>query len=151
SLEPDQQGRVVESYLASPAFVGREAERLALRNAFEQAATGKGGSIVVESASGLGRSRLLSEFALEVRLAGAAVLQTEPHTDGATHDIALQYARRLLGALPDAALAAAAPYASTLAHLSPELRKRLRVEKLADMPQAHGEARMRVQVALRDW
>jgi hypothetical protein len=151
-LPPSEQGHVVASYLSSPAFVGRTAERRLVRTAFERAAQQNGASLVVESPRGLGRTRLLSEISLEARLAGAVVLQAESHANAPTHEIAQRYAIALLDALP-AALAAAAPYASTLGHLSPALRERLglHAERLAPMPATHGEARMRVQAALHDW
>jgi hypothetical protein len=141
---------VAESYLVRPAFVGRHAERTALRDAMKTAAV-KASTLLVESAPGLGRTRLLTEFALEARLAGAIVLQVEPNPNAATHEIAQQYALALLTALPVEALRAAEPYAATLAHLSAALCERLRVTQLAAIPEAHGEARMRVQAALRDW
>lgn len=153
SLEPDQHGCPIDSYLGSPAFVGRKAERQTLRDGFAHAKSGRATKVVVESAPGLGRTRLLAELALEARLSEAVVLQAEPHADHGTHEVAQQYALRLLDALPTEALAAAAPYAGTLGHLSTALRDRLGVAsaQLVVMPQAHGEARMRVQVALRDW
>lgn len=153
SLEPDEHGSPIDSYLGSPAFVGRKAERQALRDCFALAKSGQATRVVVESLPGLGRTRLLAELALEARLSGAVVLQAEPHAGRGTHDVALEYALRMLDALPAEALAAAAPYAGTLGHLSRVLRDRLGVRQaqLAVMPQAHGEARMRVQVALRDW
>ncbi len=153
ALPPGEQGGVIESYLGSPGFAGRDRERRILREAFARAESGAPANVVVESAPGLGRSRLLAEFALEARLAGAVVLEAQPHADCATHEVAQEYAFRLLDALPGAARAAAAPYANVLGHVSPMLRHRLglRTAELAPMPQAHGEARMRVQVALRDW
>lgn len=153
SLEPVEQDRVLDSYLRSAAFVGRAPERDALRRALSLALSGRATSVVVQSAPGLGRTRLLAEFALEARLSGAVVLQAEGSGNPGTHDVAKEYALRLLDALPGEALAAAAPYATTLGHLSPGLRDRLGVStsQLAVMPQAHGEARMRVQTALRDW
>ncbi|HVW25868.1 MAG TPA: protein kinase [Polyangiaceae bacterium] len=151
-LPPSELGHVVASYLGRPAFVGRTSERRTLRAAFDRAAQGRGASVVIESPRGLGRSRLLSEVSLEARLAGAVVLSAESHSDAATHELAQKYAFALLDAVPSA-LTAAAPYASTLAHLSSALRERLGVpvEGLAPMPAAHGEGRMRVQAALRDW
>ena len=70
-----------------------------------------------------------------------------------THEVAQELSFQLLAALPAPARAAAKPYAAVLGHLSPALRERLgvRAEDLAAVPQTHGEARMRVQVALRDW
>ncbi len=153
SLESNAPIRVLESYLTSPLFVGRAAERDALRAAFAGAVSGKATSAIVEGPSGLGRTRLLQEVALEARLAGAVVLQAEPHLHRETLGVAQEFALRLLAALPVEALAAAAPYAPILGHVSPAVRDRLKLSAgdLAEMPQAHGEARMRVQAALRDW
>ena len=64
--------------------------------------------MIVESAPGQGRTRLLAELALEARLAGAAVLEAEAHAGRGTHGIANEYALRLLDALP-AGLAVSAP------------------------------------------
>jgi tetratricopeptide (TPR) repeat protein len=150
-LKPAERIHQPDGYLQSPAFVARSAERQALRDAFAAAAEGRSSSVVVESAPGFGRTRLLGEFALEARLAGAVVLHADPHAHRSTHGTAIEYAVRLLAALPGPAMEAAAPYASTLGHLSAELKTQLRVERLAPMPQAYGEARMRVQAALRDW
>ena len=153
SLEPDTQARALESYLSSPPFVGRAAERTALFTALAASASGRATNAIVEGASGLGRTRLLREFALNARLSGAVVLQADPQAHRDTHAVAHEFALRLLAALPVAALAAAAPYARTLGHISPAIRARLglSVDDLAEMPHAHGEARMRVQAALRDW
>jgi hypothetical protein len=151
SLPQGEEHHVAESYLSNPAFVGRIVEREAFSAALRNAAAGKASALLVEGAAGLGRTRLLDEFALEARLNGAIVLQVESNADRATLAVAEKYALALLGALPVAALQAAAPYAATLGHVSAALRERLGVETLAKMPEAHGEARMRVQAALRDW
>ena len=153
SLERDTQVRAVDSSLSSPAFVGRTAERGTMRAAFASARARKASSVVVESAPGLGRTRLLVEFALETTVAEAVVLQADPHLYRETYGVAQQFALRLLDALPAEALAAAQHHASTLGHLSHALRERLGLaqEQLAVMPQAHGETRLRVLAALRDW
>jgi hypothetical protein len=152
-LEPDANAPAVETYLARPAFVGRAAEREKLRDAFRRAVAGHGSCVLVEGAPGLGRTRLLAECAIEARLSSATVLEIEVSLQRETLGAAAQFALRLLDALPEAARDAARPYARTVGHLSGILRRRLGVEpaELVNMPQAHGEARMRVQVALRDW
>ena len=153
SLERDSSPHVAESYLSSPAFVGRVPERKALQEALQRALSGNAACVSVESESGFGRSRLLAELALDSRLASATVLQAEPGVRRETHGTALGLALQLLDTLPDGALRAAKPYATTLGHLSAALRARLGLSTahLAPMPHAHGEARMRIQAALRDW
>jgi tetratricopeptide (TPR) repeat protein len=153
SLEREKPLRMLASYLKDPTYVGRASQRHALRTAFADVSAGSARTLLVEANAGLGRTRLLSELALEARLSGATVLQAETGADLATHGVALQLALRLLSALPTEARAAAKPYAATLAHLSPTLRARLGIaaRDLADLPQTHGEARMRVQAALCAW
>ena len=153
ALPQTQDQPLAESYLTSPAFVGRSSERALLRDACAAAASGhaQSSTILIQSPVGLGRTRLLSELALELSFGGVTVLRAEPDADRATHSAAQKYTWELLNALHDKALQAAQPYAATLGHLSPALRERLGVERLAEMPSAHGEARMRVQTALRDW
>lgn len=152
-LPQTKDRQIAESYLTSPAFVGRSSERAILRHACAAVGKGQAGqnTIMLESPVGLGRTRLLSELSLELSFSGVTVLHAQPDGDRATHSAAQKYASELLNALHEKALNAARPYASTLAHLSPALRERLGVERLAEMPAAHGEARMRVQTALRDW
>jgi tRNA A-37 threonylcarbamoyl transferase component Bud32 len=152
-LEGEAHPLVVESYLNSPAFVGRQRERAFLEAAFAGALAGRGATVVVESSPGMGRTRLLSELALSARMASGVVLQAEADGHQVTHGVAASFALKLLDALPAAALAEARPYATTLGHLSVELRERLGLtgRGLADLPAAHGEARMRVQAALNAW
>ena len=137
-----------ESYLASPAFVGRAKQRKLLRDACAAAARSQPRMIVIEAAAGMGRTRLLKELAVTARVQGAIVLEADADAERATHGVAERYAHGLLSALPELALQRAEPYAATLAHLSGSLAERLGVETLSPMPQAHGEARMRVQSAL---
>ena len=153
SLEPERPVHLLESYLRTPSYVGRKRERERLRGAFDAALSGDAQKVMVESAPGLGKSRLLTELALEARLLGATVLVGEARADLKTHDVAQQLSLQLLSTLPAESRAAARPYAPVLGHLSTELRERLglRVEDLAAVPHTHGEARMRVQAALRDW
>ncbi len=153
SLEREKPLRLLDSYLKAPTFVGREKEREVLTMAFAAALEGRARTVLVEASAGLGRSRLLSELALGARLAGATVLSAESGADLATHGMALQLSLRLLSALPEQARAAAKPYAATLGHLSPTLRERLGIapHELANLPQTHGEVRMRVQAALCAW
>lgn len=140
------------SYLSNPAFAGRTAERKLLSDACTAAAAGKPRMIVVEAAAGLGRTRLLKELAVEARLQGAVVLQADPDAERATHGMAQRYAHALLTALPELAMQRAAPHAPIIGHLSTSLAERLGVQHaLTPMPQAHGEARMRVQSALSEF
>lgn len=152
-LPAESHPLVRQSYLRTPALVGRSQELQLLAEALQRAQRQRSAGVVIEAAAGMGRTRLLHELALRARLASALVLQVQADAQSGTHGVAEQLARKLLDALPQAAHAAAAPFATTLGHLSPELRERLGVPEraLAELPNTHGEARMRVQSALSDW
>jgi hypothetical protein len=148
----EAQPLVEASYLKTPALAGRGSQLQLLRDAFLRADTGRGAAVVIESAPGMGRTRLIEELALQARLAGAVVLRADPDAQ-TTHGAAEQFAHKLLDELPELANRAAQAYAPVLGHLSQALRARLGVNdsELMELPKTHGEARMRVQAALCDW
>ncbi|HKP58114.1 MAG TPA: protein kinase [Polyangiales bacterium] len=152
-LPAESHPLVLESYLKTPVLVGRAAHTELLNAALRRAHEGRGASVLVESAASLGRTRLLSELGIQARLTSAVVLQVEAAGEQSKHGLAEQYARKLLDALPQVALGAAQAYAAVLGHLSPQLRQRLGIPEaeLAELPKAHGEARMRIQAALSEW
>lgn len=145
--------REPQSYLNTPALIGREAETRQLFEALRGARSGRGAGLLIEGAPRVGKSRLLMELALKARMASGIVLQVEADRALGTHALAEQLAHKLLDALPAAASSAAQPYAATLAHLSGALRERLGLPEsgMAELPRTHGEARMRVQAALSSW
>ncbi|HKO94744.1 MAG TPA: protein kinase, partial [Polyangiaceae bacterium] len=152
-LPSEQNASVVDSYLGSTSFVGRREQREALSAALERSRGEHATSVVVAAESGLGRSRLLHEFALEARLKGFIVLHADAQSGGRGHAAVSSLSVRVLDALPGLAKDCAALLGPTLGHLSPELARRLGLNAaaLSPMPHAPGEARMRIQAALRDW
>ncbi|GAC1388574.1 MAG: AAA family ATPase [Vulcanimicrobiaceae bacterium] len=54
-------------------FIGRDVEMRALTDALEQSAAGNGSLILLSGQSGIGKSRLLAEFAAHARASGARV------------------------------------------------------------------------------
>jgi hypothetical protein len=152
-LPAENRPLVLESYLKTPVLVGRAKHLELLIGALQRAHEGRGASAIIESAASLGRTRMLAELAIQARMTAAVVLQVEATGEQSTHGVAEQYARKLLDALPNAAQTAAQPYAAVLGHLSGPLRERLGIaeSELAQLPTAHGEARMRIQAALAEW
>ena len=63
--------------VSSPSFVGRGAELAALSTALDRSAAGVPAVVLVAGESGVGKSRLLSEFAAAARDGGALVLEGE--------------------------------------------------------------------------
>ena len=117
--------RAAHSYVRSKAFVGR---RLELQN-FEQRLRDEAAhrALVVQARPGLGRSRLLEEFALLGSLAGAASVLERPPTPRRAYGLASALALRLIDRMPEQALAAARELAPVLGLLSREVQARLGV------------------------
>jgi class 3 adenylate cyclase/tetratricopeptide (TPR) repeat protein len=63
-------------------FRGRDKELTVLANAMEEAAEGRGGSIIVDSERGVGKTRLVDEFATSAAWGQTLWLQGEPHNVG---------------------------------------------------------------------
>jgi predicted ATPase len=67
---------------SSPVFVGRDDAIVALRNAVGRSGAGEGSLVLVEGEAGIGKTRLLAEFARSVQddiavVAGSCVQLTE--------------------------------------------------------------------------
>jgi hypothetical protein len=139
-----------ELHLANSAFVGRLRELRSLRKQLQLASNGHGRSAMIEGEAGMGRSRLLHELALEARVADAVVLHVHAVSYPGLYGVASALALKLLDALPKPAHIAAAAHASTLAHVSSQLRERLGISG-DKPPDVAGELRLRIQTALRDW
>jgi len=139
-----------ELHLDNPAFIGRERERRRLRRLLRLATAGRGQCVLVECESGMGRSRLLHELALEARVADSNVLHVDAASYPGMYGTAAALASKLLDALPEPARSAAAAFSRALGHVDPQLRERLDLPAEAP-PDVPGELRVRVQAALRDW
>lgn len=109
------------SFVVTPALVGRESEMARIREALSLLSTGQGGRWLLVSSPGMGRSRLLSEAALEARLAGLAVVEV----DAGQHRGRLEAARHtlhgVLSAVPEAMAPALQHERRVLSNLLPEL------------------------------
>ena len=92
-LGPEQnEGQVAYSYLEHPPLVGRAEALNELRTALHQSLDGHGAVVVVEAATGLGKSALFDQFAVDAQLRGATVLRAEGTSEAAKLDVA----RRLI-------------------------------------------------------
>jgi hypothetical protein len=122
SLEVDESLFISKAYLSAPTLVGRDKDLLRIRKRMFKTLQGRGGTLMIEGASGVGCSRLLDACVLEGKLAGAAVLRadaSDSHSGnwGAVRAIASQ----LLETLPELAIETAKPHVSILGHIVPEL------------------------------
>jgi DNA-binding CsgD family transcriptional regulator/tetratricopeptide (TPR) repeat protein len=113
----------VQTRSVSPVFVGRSGELDVLNDALSRAAVGEPQALLVGGEAGVGKTRLVEEFAEAARRAGAVVAVggcVEIGADGlpfAPFSAALRALRR---ALPDEFAAATAGQEDELARLLPE-------------------------------
>ncbi len=150
-LEPMAQGETVRGYLASARTVGRTQQIEELSGRVKRAIGGAGRSVLVEAASGMGKSRLLRELALEAQVLGATVIRAASESAGASYGVVRALAADLLTKAPSEALVAAKPHALALASVLPELKGRLDVGVEAPSRDDAMERRTRVQLAIVAW
>jgi DNA-binding winged helix-turn-helix (wHTH) protein/tetratricopeptide (TPR) repeat protein len=107
---------------AGEPFVGRDDALETLRSAWQRAAAGAGGLVLVSGAPGIGKTRLVERFGMEVERVGGAVLVGRCREDVPAFWPFAQVLRGLLarGADP-AALASLSESAGELGGLVPEL------------------------------
>ncbi|MFH0521320.1 AAA family ATPase [Streptomyces sp. M41] len=134
----------VETKSVSPVFVGRAPELQTLNDALARAATGEPQALVIGGEAGVGKTRLIEEFAAAAIREGAVVALggcVEIGADGlpfAPFSTALRALRR---ELPDELSAAARGQEEELARLLPELGEAAPARK-ADRSGEEGMARL---------
>ncbi|MDX2141203.1 MAG: protein kinase [Chloroflexota bacterium] len=74
---PVQDRETLDSYLTTPAFVGRQRELQLLTNALTQAKQGHGSGWLVGGEKGVGKTRLLDEVRIRALVNGARVLRVD--------------------------------------------------------------------------
>jgi signal transduction histidine kinase/tetratricopeptide (TPR) repeat protein len=133
-----------------PSFIGQVEKLDALDRQLDSARRGHGGLVLLEGESGLGKSRLLDEWAQRCRYSGALVLRGQGVSQAAQHpfqmlagvvDGLLAFAR-LLPALESALRARIGDDAQAIGGVLPDLRNLLGVERRPTAgPEALGETR----------
>ena len=123
-LPAEDERRVAQAFLISPQLVGRDAETGFLRKRLLRAIRGRGSSVALVAAQGLGRSRMLANAILDAKLMGGAALALDARAAGPdTLALAAALAERLLEAMD--LRAAVAELAPVLGHLSPAVHQAL--------------------------
>jgi len=107
-IEHSEPEGVSQAYLSTPLLCGRATELRGFRQRMRRALHGAGGSLLLQSAPGLGRSRMLDACVLEAKTLGATVLRVAA---GVSADTPFAGAQRLyeqlLQSLPEPAATAA--------------------------------------------
>lgn len=94
-----RETEIGRGYLASSAFVGRQSEMGVLREALARTRNGQGGAVLVEAPSGMGKSRLLRELAVEAQMAGAKVIKARcEESDRGPYGVLYELVRDLMRA-----------------------------------------------------
>ncbi|HMI91990.1 MAG TPA: protein kinase, partial [Polyangiales bacterium] len=150
-LEPEPYEQAAASYLSSGKLVGRNDEQQWLRDRLVRALAGHGAELLIEGASGIGKTRLVHELSLEAQLKGAVVLRADALASSRAFGIVMALALQLLGTCPELARRAAGRDAALLAHLSPELASQLAVVTPETLSEDPAERRARFQTALHTW
>jgi tetratricopeptide (TPR) repeat protein len=144
SLPLDEHADVAEAYLTTPMLVGREQQLASVRQHLIDATRGHGGVIVVQGASGSGRSRFLDGCVLEGKLLGSHVLRTDAGDAGqGSYGVARALCQQLFEVAPDAARRSAQLHGAVLAHV-------LGAELAGCAPAAERPDRRKLLAALRD-
>jgi hypothetical protein len=150
ALAENEQLPFSQAYLTTPELVGRERELAALRGAIARMRSdGRGASVLLRGARGVGRSRLLDASVLAGKLAGLAVVHVA--CAGVTrgpHAVVRAIGGQLLEMLPSETQRAAAVHAPVLHAILPALRAS--APEPAPTSQADGEAERGTSAALRE-
>jgi hypothetical protein len=149
-IKIDEQLLVTQAYLSSPTLAGRDWSLARVRKKIIRARRGRGSTLIVRGASGVGRSRFLNACMLEGKLAGATVLSADATSGTETeYGVVQDLVYQLLEAAPAETLAAAKPRAKLLGHILPELLERNELTSLAPVDKPD-RMRPRLQTALSE-
>ncbi|HKP62935.1 MAG TPA: protein kinase [Polyangiales bacterium] len=141
----DEQLVVAQAYLATPAFVGREAELERVRERTLRAMRKRGGALLVRGVTGVGRTRFLDACVLSGKLLGATVLRADADdAEQGEYGAMRALLSQLLAAASAATKRAAAAEPGILAHALPDLAEGSQPEAIDAIA-----LRPRLQSALR--
>jgi tetratricopeptide (TPR) repeat protein len=151
-LDDEALSAIAESHIASSALVARASEQARLELLLGRALRSQGSVAVIEGAAGLGRSRLLSQVAIDARLRGFTTLRVEGAAQTDAGAVLPALARQLLEAAPEAARAALPKYERLL---TPLLSENASAEatgaQRADGALSDNERTLRLSRALASW
>jgi tetratricopeptide (TPR) repeat protein len=140
-LEPDRDVAITDSYLAIAPLVEREEPLARLIASYRSAAQGACSSIVVSGDVGVGKTRLLEEFALQVRVQGALVARVDAALCTGDGGTARAIVESLFEAAPDVAAGAVSGDAELIPFFAPAVRRYV--------PQVIPSSRLRAAAAQR--
>lgn len=149
-LDDEALAAIAESHIRSPALVGRAPEQTQLELLLARSLGGHGGVAVIDGGKGLGRSRLLSQLAIDARLNGFTILQVAGAAASEPGAALAALAASLLKAAPEQARAALPSYLPVLAPLLEEPQAAARAPESSNAV-SEREHNVRLASALARW
>jgi hypothetical protein len=151
-LDAEPLAGLAESHLLSSALIGRERERGQLRQHAARALRGSGSVVIIDGASGMGRTRLANELCIDARIAGITTLRVDALAHSQPGGTLRALSRALLEAAPVEAQAALPKHVGVLGLAFEELKERARpVGAVLPLPRAPAERRARIQNTFLAW
>jgi serine/threonine protein kinase/tetratricopeptide (TPR) repeat protein len=150
-LDPAPELEVAHSYLSSTTLVGRKRELERIRTCVSSSLGGRGGFVLLEGPSGIGKSRLLREARLEAQIASATVVEARCHPQGGAYSVLRDLADGLLAAVPRAARDAARKGSPVLRRAIPELEKEYASATSGEVSSPGRDERVAVQREVTRW
>jgi Protein kinase domain/AAA ATPase domain len=146
-IAPDEQLLVAQAYLATPAFVGREAALSRAKARSMRALAKRGSALLIEGPSGSGRSRFLDACLLNSKLLGMTVVRADAGDGESEYGVVRRWLSLLLQMAPDATREAAEPVLPVIAQLVPSIVTGLEVLSVSAPDLA--SSRPQLQAAVR--
>lgn len=151
-LDVEPRPGLAESHLLSSALVGRNREKAQLRSHVARALRGEGSVVRIEGTSGMGRTRLSHELAVDARIAGMTVLRIDALSHSRPSGTLRAAVHALLEAAPTEALAALPKYAHVLVPAFQELKAHAQADASASrLPKDAAERRALLQATFVEW
>ncbi len=153
-LDEGALAQLAEGHLRSSALIGRDRERMQLRQHLARLQDGHGGVVVIEAASGMGRTRLAQELAIDARVAGLTTLRVETLSHPGPLGVLGGLTRALLQSAPAEAQETLPGHLSALGHAFPELldlRPANAPRPQNELSRDPTERRSRIQRSFCDW
>ena len=150
-LPPEEHDHTADAYLSSGRMVGRDEELRWVHHRVVRAIEGRGTELLIEGPTGVGKTRLMHEIALEAQLRGMVVLKADAQAAPGFFGVAAALASGLLSSCQELAREVAEPHAQLLAHLSPAVQEKLGQSELLALNFDSNERRARFQTALYQW
>jgi hypothetical protein len=150
NLPHEQEAGVADAYLQSSTLVGRDRQIGRLRHRLQRALDRHGGYVVLQAATGAGKTRLLTALSVEAQLEGATVLTADGAMAEGPYGVAKALLASLLVRLRGRALAELGDPLSVVVACVPELAEHLPQVSPAALPDEPAEQRALLQEALAE-